>query len=111
MQNIIILAAVAVFTVGIIVGVNSISFNSSSGEQDFSDATPASLDIPKLDESDVRRMTNSDQVGTRINLLIWVNSQIAKAEAMNQPPVSELTWLRNIKAELEAGVGRAVMAR
>ncbi len=111
MLNIIVLAAVAVFTVGIIVGVNSIPLNSSSSEQVFSDAVSASLDVPQLDESDLRRMANSEQLGARINLVIWLNSQIAEDEAKHRLSISELAGLRMIKAELEAEVAGAALAR
>ena len=104
-------AVVVAFAVGIIVGVNSSSSGTSGIEQVLNNATPASSDVPQLDASDPRQMTNSDQLNAQIELLKWLNSNVSNRNAERQLLISEIARLRTMKSDLEAEVDGAVFVR
>ena len=104
-------AVVVAFAVGIIVGVNSSSSGTSGIEQVFNNATPASSDVPQLDASDPRQMTNSDQLNAQIEPLKWLNSNVSNRNAEYQLVILEIARLQTMKSDLEAEVDGDVFVR
>ncbi len=111
MLKFIVVAAVVAFAVGIIVGMNSSSNGTPGIEQVLNNATPASSDVPRLDASDSRQMTNGEQLDTQIELLKVLSSEISYRNAEHQLLISEIARLRMMKADLEAEVDGAVFVR
>ncbi len=94
MAKFIIVAAVLAFAAGIMVGVNSTSGETSGIEQVLANATPASSDIPQLDEFDPNRMTNIERIDAEIAVLNMLESSISERNAEYEALLSEITGLK-----------------
>ncbi|MCH8102735.1 MAG: hypothetical protein IIB28_06235 [Chloroflexi bacterium] len=91
--------------------MTSSSGGTSGIEQVLNNAAPASSDIPLLDASDPRQMTNSDQLNAQIEPLKWLNSNVSNRNAEYQLLILEIARLQTMKSDLEAEVDGAVFVR
>ncbi len=107
MAKFIVVTAVLALAVGIVIGVNSEPDNTTRGGQVLSNATPASADVPQLDESDPDRITNVERIDAEIAVLNLLRASISERNKEYEALISEITRLHTIRAILEGEIEAA----
>ncbi len=107
MAKFIVVTAVVALAVGIIIGVNSKPDSPPRNGQVLSNATPASSDVPQLDESGPIRMTDVEKIEAEIAVLNLLDSSISERNEEYEALISEITRLHTIRAILEGEIEAA----